>query len=462
MKERHALKLDLTHLFQPAMASGMPSLEIFDEAFKEIHLGVMALKKSGQLPFSKLPSDDILRDNVLVMARRYKDFDNVIVLGIGGSALGAASIYEAIKGRYHGLINREKSGSARLFVLDNIDPFAMNQVFDVIDGQKNLFVVISKSGNTSETLAQYRYVQHHFGERDSHRYFFITDPLEGCLKDLCDKNGHQGMAIPTGVGGRFSVFTAVGLLPLAVAGVDISLLLDGAAHAEEICKNSVLAQNHAALLALSYHHHINTNKKSQMVFMPYSDRLRLFSDWAAQLWGESLGKKDTVDGKEVFTGSTPIKSVGVTDQHSQLQLYLHGPRDKVVTFVEVEETKIPGFLGDQKYGDERIDFLKNKNISELLLTEKHATELALAECAVPNATIKMSEVNEFQIGQLYQLMMNVIPYMGVLMNINAFDQPAVERIKKFTFGLMGRTGYEEFQSLMPKSNTDKKFSTSNM
>lgn len=455
MKARHKISLDLNGFFSPMLEGGLEQpVTRHEDLFKTAHQAIKAFKSTGHLPFSKLPSDEILRDNVLLEARRYKDVKNIVVFGIGGSALGTSSIYHAIKGP---LAHLKQDGDPKLFVIDNIDSDWMHDLFGVIDPEETVFVIISKSGNTSETLAQYLALKHRFPNLESKHIFLITDANQGYLKDLRDQEDHRGLAIPHGVGGRFSVFTAVGLFPLAIAGIDITELLAGAAHMEEACQSDVLMQNPAGLLAVTLHEWLSEKGLNQVVMMPYSERLRYFSDWFAQLWGESLGKKDNVKGEEIFTGSTPIKSVGVTDQHSQLQLYLHGPKDKVFLFVDVDEPEHEVTLGEAALKDERVDFLTGQTLHELLANEKRATEQCLLEQNRPNASLSITEVNAYQLGQLYQLFMNVIPYMGAFLEINAFDQPAVERIKKFTFGLMGRSGFEDYSEKLKHQVKDDSF-----
>lgn len=452
MQSKRSLILDLNNLFSPAISDGLARLSDFEKDFSQIHMATKTLKQLGHLPYAKLPSDDILYENIKIMAERHGSVQNVVVFGIGGSALGAASIYQALRGAHANLKTDNKN--PRLFVVDHIEPDTMHDVLEVVRDQINLYVFISKSGNTSETLAQLLWLEKSGIKLTQENAFFITDANEGVMREIALKGEYDCLPVPSGVGGRFSVFTAVGLLPLAVAGFDIKALMLGAKHMESLCLNDILAQNPAGLLAMSLHAWQDKGAP-HVVMMPYSDRLRLFADWFAQLWGESLGKAKSLQGKDIHVGGTPIKSVGVTDQHSQVQLYLEGPRDKVVAFVEVEEFQSPGVLGNSSLADERISFLNSRTLSELQQAEKVATEECLREKNRPNLTIRLSMINEYQIGQIYQLMMNVIPYMGALLNINPYDQPAVERIKKFTFGLMGRKGYEDFAYKLKDQVKDK-------
>ena len=444
MKEKQPLHLDLNHLFFPNISDGPKRLSETSPLFSSTHKALQALRHTGQLGFANLPKETLIAEEILKVADSYRGIQNVLMFGIGGSALGALSVEKALRRSFDHL-----DKSPRLFILDNIDPSLMFDVFDRVKDHDNLFVFVSKSGNTSETLAQYLFVKKYFPKFSYDRCVVITDLKEGFLRHLVEKEKIKSFGIPPSIGGRFSVFTPAGLFPLAVCGIDILELLNGAQHMETQCESEILEQNPAALLAVTLHHWLVKKKFSQVVLMPYSERLKSVSDWFAQLFAESLGKAKTIAGKEVSVGFTPIKSIGVTDQHSQLQLYLEGPRDKVVLFLEVENFLDPGSLSDEKFRDDRIDFLAGKTLAELLRAEKSATEESLREKGCPNATVKISEVNPYQIGQLYQMFMNMIPYLGAFLEINPFDQPAVEQIKKFTFGLMGKKGFEDFREKIP-------------
>lgn len=435
------ITLDLNNLFQPALAEGLESPSQFHEAFTEAQSAVMALKQTGLLPYAKLPKDSVMLDEILAKSGHYKTLENVVVFGIGGSALGASSLYHALYGQY-------QPSHPRLFVIDNIEPKTTADIFAAVRGKYTLFVFISKSGNTTETLAQLLATQKTFGKLTAKNTFVITDAQKGFLRDFATKNKLPSLAVPSGVGGRFSVFSPAGLFPLAVCGADIKSVLDGAAHMEERCQSSVFEQNPAGLLALTLHAWIDEKKITQVVMMPYAERLRLFADWFAQIWAESLGKKQHSDGKVYASGTTPIKALGVTDQHAQLQLYLEGPRDKLVIFVAVDDWGDRDQLLGQTLRDERVDFLSGKTLNDVLLAERLATEEALRESGCPNFCLRLPILNAFQLGQLYQLWMSVIPYLGVLLKLNAFDQPSVERIKKITYGLLGRHGFEDMATLL--------------
>lgn len=446
MKAKAPLKIDLNNLFQPAITDGPKQIESFHEKFSEIYKGMHVLRSTGQLGYAVLPEEDILTP-VLELKKNFKDLDNVILFGIGGSALGPLSIYDSIRGPFAQTL--KDKNHPQLFVMDNIDPNLYPDLIAATKNKNNAFIFISKSGNTSETLAQLLFAKKHF-ELSKENTVIITDPENGFLRKYASDNNFQTLPVPPIVGGRFSVFSAVGLLPLALANIDVEELVNGAKHMEDHCRKDILEQNPAGLIAMTWDYWLQEKSLSQVVMLPYSTRLRYVSDWFAQLFGESLGKRHDLSGNEVFTGYTPIKAVGVTDQHSQLQLYLHGPRDKVVTFIEVDHYQENGLFSDENLNDERVDFLSGKTFANLMEAEKLGTEASLTQNDRPNMTIHMSEINEFQLGQLYQLFMNVTPMLGALNNINTFDQPAVEQIKQFTFGLMGRPGFESFKEDLKK------------
>lgn len=431
------LQIDLTSLYYPSMAEALHKPQDLQKGFEFVQKRIAKMNEAGLLGFSDLPFDQEMLESILQAKERYKNVKNIVVFGIGGSALGAQSIWYALNGAFANLQTERED--PRFFVIDHIEPLALQELQEQLDAKDTLFIIISKSGNTSETLAQYRFLCEHFKNLSLENLFIITDQDKGFLKKQAEEEGIATLPVPKNVGGRFSVLSPVGLFPLAVAGVDIERLLQGARTMEEFCRKNSLSDNPAALMALTWNYWLQEKKFSQVVMMPYSDRLRFFSDWFAQLFGESLGKVKE-DG---HVGFTPIKALGVTDQHSQLQLYLEGPRDKIICFVDVTNYKNEGSLGQKQFGDDRIDFLAGSSMAKLMHAEKQATQKSLSENSRPNQTITLSGLDEFQLGQLYQLFMHVVPFLGALLEINPFDQPAVERIKNLTFALMGRKGFED-------------------
>jgi glucose-6-phosphate isomerase len=265
-----------------------------------------------------------------------------------------------------------------------------------------------------------------------------TDKENGDLVRIARKEGLKTFVIPGDVGGRFSELTPVGLLAAAVCGFDIRSMLNGAAYMDGVCsqqKNP--AAVYAALHVLGMRKGINIS-----VMLPYADGLKYIADWYAQLWAESLGKRYDVNGAEVFTGQTPVKALGVTDQHSQIQLYTEGPFDKLVTFLKVERFRCDTHIPKAFQYIQDLGFLGGRTFGQLLEAERAATEYALLKAGRPNITIALEELSEYTIGALLYFFEMATAYAGEMLGINAFDQPGVEEGKKATFALMGKSGFE--------------------
>ncbi|KGK89762.1 glucose-6-phosphate isomerase [Desulfosporosinus sp. HMP52] len=406
--------------------------------------------EAGQLDFTKLLIS--IKEQVPEIVK-YADtvasrFDNFVVLGIGGSALGPLAVQQALNHYYYNELPPEKRGHRpRLYVVDNIDPVRFNELMEILDPKKTLFNVISKSGNTSETMAQFLIVRdilrRECGNSYSEHIVVTTDKEKGNLLPIALVEGFHRFVIPAGIGGRFSELTPVGLLAAAVCGIDIDLLMDGALSMDHwIWESKGVLANPAQLRAgLAY---LSWQKgKNISVFMPYADGLKTMADWYAQLWAESLGKRYDLQGREVYVGQTPVKALGVTDQHSQVQLYVEGPDDKVLTFVTVEKFKETRIIPLDAELPEDIHFLGGRTLEELLYAEQKATEYALTLANRQHQKIILSNLDAYNIGQLLLLLEWETAYMGELLNINAYDQPGVEEGKNGTYALMGRKGYEK-------------------
>ena len=386
--------------------------------------------------------------NALVRERSGR-FENLVVLGIGGSALGNIALHSALNSPVWNLLPEKRRRGPRLFVLDNVDPASFDAVMSICPPKKTLYNVISKSGETAETAAQFMIVRDmlakEVGKKAPEHVVAITDPQKGTMRAICDEAGYATLPVPEGVGGRFSALSPVGLFSAAMCGVEIDGLLDGAAAMDERCSSPELEQNPAAMLATLLCELAARKGKPNHVMMPYANNLYLMADWFRQLWAESLGKKHSVDGEVVYAGFTPIKALGATDQHSQVQLYREGPNDKVFAFLEVEDfgtdVTIP-----QGLGVESLAYLEGKTLGALLNAEKRATEYALVESQRPNLTIRFPRVDADHVGQFMALWQIATAYAGRMLGVDAYDQPAVETGKKATFGLMGRAGYEDWRT----------------
>ena len=391
------------------------------------------------------------RNAMQPLLEKYADrFDTILVLGIGGSALGLSALQTALTPLHSIALPDAARTTPRLFVLDNIDPALIGSTISVIEHtsgwSRTLVIVISKSGETAETAAQMLLLRKllidALGDAHKDHFLAITDPDKGTLRDFCITHNYDTLPVPQGVGGRFSVLSPVGLFPAAMLGIDIDSLLDGAHDMETRCRNTDINANPAALLA-SLLVHFGTHNKPNHVLMPYSNRLSLLADWYRQLWAESLGKQVALTGKTVHAGFTPIKALGATDQHSQIQLYREGPNDKVIGFLTIDDQSqfdLPIPTGNNI---EPLAYLQGTTLNTLLDAEYRATQYALTVSQRPNYTIQFPTLDAYHVGAFIQLWQITTAYAGAMLNINPFDQPAVETGKQATFGLMGKPGYEQ-------------------
>ncbi|MDR2166888.1 MAG: glucose-6-phosphate isomerase [Clostridiales bacterium] len=404
--------------------------------------------KRPQMQWRDLPHNQgrVVEEILEYVAEMSPKIGALVVLGIGGSALGPIALQQALNSPFYNLSDDLRAGRPQLFVLDNIDPATIGDLFAMLDLETTLFSVVSKSGATSETMSQFMIVkqmlEEKFGkEGAAARIVCTTDKSEGNLIKIAQAEGYKTFVIPSGVGGRFSQLCPVGLLPAAFCGLDIRALLAGAAAADSACQNPDFWQNPAYIFAI-LHYLALKDGKNISVMMPYADSLKFMADWYAQLWAESLGKKFDNSGREVFVGQTPVKALGATDQHSQVQLYAEGPFDKVMVFLGVEDygadIDIPETFTDMP----SLGFLGGHSLAKLLKTQQMATEYALLKAGRPNMTISLPEVNEYTMGQLFYILEVATAFAGELLEIDAFDQPGVEEGKNATYAYFGRPGYE--------------------
>ncbi len=424
-------------------------IDALSDKLKAAAQAMVEKRKEGKMDWRDLPYNqkDIVED-ILKTASEIKDkFDTFVVLGIGGSALGPIAVQQALNHPHWNELSREKRGGyPRFYVADNVDPERMQALFDIIDVEKSVFNVITKSGSTSETMAQFLIIkdmlQQKLGEKYKDHLIATTDKENGNLIKIAKAEGLKTFYIPRGVGGRFSELTPVGLLSAAVCGIDIEEMLAGAAFMDEICKEEDVYKN-PVYMAATLQYLAMESGKNISVMMPYADSLKYMADWYAQLWAESLGKRYNLEGEEVFVGQTPVKALGVTDQHSQVQLYTEGPFDKVVTFLGVGKYRTTMEISRGYEDIPAVSFLGGHTLNELIHAEQAATEYALLKAKRLNRTITLPEVNAFTVGQLLYFLEVETAFTGELLGINTFDQPGVEEGKNATYALLGRPGYEE-------------------
>jgi glucose-6-phosphate isomerase len=426
---------------------------------------------SDKVRYGFLPTDPQIAKSVKKLVRQFKSrCENLVVLGIGGSALGNIALQTALNPYTYNLDNNKRNGP-RLFIFDNVDPAQFGSFLDFLAPRlrKTVFNVISKSGQTAETAAQFMIVQKMLEAKFGHtalknHVIATTDSQKGTLRKIANENELLTLEVPDGVGGRFSVLSAVGLFSAAMCGINIDELLAGARDMSARVTNTDFFKNPAAVNAAIQYHYYNRGKKIS-VMMPYSYALYGFADWFRQLWAESLGKRYDLKGGEVFVGPTPVRAIGTTDQHSQVQLYREGPNDKIFTFLEVQNHSRKLKIGPAPKCAPELDYLARKDMGDLLNAEKKATEYALLQNKRPCLTILFPKVNAYTVGQFIFLFEVTTSFAGALFGINTYDQPAVELGKQATFALMGKSGefspglsYSDFaDQIRAKTQIDKDF-----
>jgi glucose-6-phosphate isomerase len=412
------------------------------------------LRQAGKVGFFDLPDD---RDGARRALQWAQDLppqiDTMVVLGIGGSSLGPHAVYSALGRPLDALRPRSPGMPRRLLFPDNSDPVTFEAILEVCPLERTVFCVVTKSGSTAETAAQllvvYKKLEDALGAEGVKRHLVaITDPSSGVLRRAATELGLDTFEIPPSVGGRFSVLSAVGLLPAAAAGLDVMGLLEGARRmrdrvidaddATDVRKNPALM-----LAALLYLHHTE-RQRPQVVMMPYADNLYDCADWFRQLWAESLGKERSVTGEVVNVGPTPIASRGATDQHSQLQLYAEGPADKVFLMLTARERGSELVMPESALtAHPEFAYLAGKTMGELLDAELWGTVGSLSGRGRPTATITLDRVDAEAIGELLLLLEAATAFAGPLYGVDPYDQPGVEEAKKLAYAALGREGYQE-------------------
>ena len=452
--EEMRLELDFNLMMAPPLDPGVGIIEEEIKAliprFQEIHQDLSKKRIEDQLPFLTIPFHPSLVQEIRKYTRQVKGWvENFVVLGIGGSALGTRALQTALNHPHYNLLSRTmRKGFSRLFVCDNVDPDGFKALLDMIDIRKTLFNVISKSGGTAETISQFLIVREilkrRLGNRKEADHLVITtDPVKGILRKIAQEEQIANFSIPPLLGGRFSVLSAVGLLPAAMVGIDISELLAGAREMEQRCRTEEVLHNPAYLGAALAYLAYQKKQKTIRVFMPYVDALKGVGEWFVQLWAESLGKRFNQQGREVWVGQTPIVALGATDQHSQLQLYMEGPPDKVLTLVGVKNYSGMQPIPKMYPEAEALAYLGGHSLNELIQVELQATRTSLAKSGRPSLLITLPRINPFTVGQLLFLLELETYLCGQLLNIDPLDQPGVEQGKALAYALLSRNGFED-------------------
>jgi glucose-6-phosphate isomerase len=417
----------LASVASPGVSRG--SLERLDEQVADAHERIEDGMADGEHGYEALNLPQRTDpDEIRTAVEPVADAEALITVGIGGSALGAATITEAL------------DSDTETVYLDNVDPAWVSNHLEALPLEETAINVVSRSGTTAETLANFLVVREAFEDAgvDWTERTIVTTGESGPLRDLSDRHDLPSLKVPDGVPGRFSALSAVGMVAAAVCGHDLEALLEGAAAEAETLSGSLFDCPAYAYGATSYA--LDARGAGMNAMVPYAESLETYSEWFAQLWAESLGKDDL--------GQTPLRALGVTDQHSQLQLYRAGPRDKVVTFVTPREGD------DRAIPDTEVDdlaYLGDATLGELLDAEFEATEASLAAAGRPNVRIELERVDEYELGGLLYGMEAACVLAGELYGVNTFEQPAVEWAKKATRGLLGGGEFEEADAVAEKT-----------
>lgn len=374
--------------------------------------------------------------------------DALIVIGIGGSYLGARAAIEALSHTFH---NQLDDKTEIYFAGQNISPTYLTHLFDVLKDKDISVNVISKSGTTTEPAIAFRifrdYLEKKYGEEEAKkRIYATTDRAKGALKTLADEEGYETFVIPDDVGGRYSVLTAVGLLPIATAGLDIDKMMAGAAAAADKYINPNLAENQSYQYA-AVRNTLYRKGKSIELLVNFEPSLHFVSEWWKQLFGESEGK----DQKGLYPASVDFS----TDLHSMGQYVQEGRRDLIETVVSVKEPKVDITLGLEEADLDGLNYLAGKTMDYVNKNAAQGTVLAHVDGGVPNLSVELDQLNEYTFGEMVYFFEKACGVSGLLMGVNPFDQPGVEAYKKNMFALLGKPGFETEREELTKRLSKK-------
>lgn len=447
---------ELSIQFTDVTANVIGEHGISQEDFASVQPEIDRAKKKMEtedLYFRKLPYQDI--SDILAYGKYIREhFDNFLLIGIGGSALGPKALFKSTCHTFHNDLPKEKRNAPRCYFEDNVDPDRMYDLLENLDLTKTCINIISKSGRTIETLSQAMILidrlKKEMPEDWAKNIVITTDQDAGLLLQIAKRYQIKTFYIPKEVGGRFSIFSPVGILSGAVCGCDIEAMLRGARDMDERCKTPNIYQNHAYLYAVLQYILMTKKNKNICVMMPYADCLKFVSDWFSQLWAESLGKKLDAEGNVVNVGQTPVRALGSVDQHSQLQLYAEGPYDKVVTFIRVNAFHHKVNITNPFPEEEELKFLDGSSLNKLINSELAAISYSLTQVKRPSIIIDLPDCSEYYLGQLFMMLEIATVFAGYMLNINPFDQPGVEHGKVSIYALMGKEGYEDRAAQLKK------------
>lgn len=424
------ISVDLKNIFSVGSEHGLNKTDIYTKD-ADVVSRLNDLHSRGQEFYSMIDNMTVIHEIAMFAQQMKGQYKHVVVIGIGGSALGTICLHKTLSHLYDN--ERHKRTTPTLHVLDNVDPTLYGELEDVIDITKTLFLVISKSGNTAEALGPFLYFAEKLKKAKraiKDHVIAITHLTKGTLYDIAlQEDMHIIEHGP--VGGRFAVLSTVGLVPAALIGINIKKLIEGAQDMRDICFSQKAKENLAYQIAATQYH-LSKKGKNITVMMPYAQKLVSFADWYRQLLAESIGKEIDRHGNEVHVGLTPVKALGTTDQHSQAQLYNEGPNDKLIMFVHVKKLyKTLKFPTRYKQIKE-LAYLSGASMNDLMDAEREGTTTALTKRKRPNLTITIETIDAYHLGGLCMLFEMATAILGEMYHIDAFNQPGVELAKKLT------------------------------
>lgn len=409
--------LDLSDL-DPGVTSGAEAKRRLENA----HGTLRARFASGEVGFYDWPEKIEARelDAMASVSRRLRqEFEGALILGIGGSYLGPAAVFQALR-------EPAEEDAFPIGWVSNIDGNAIRRADHLVRNRRLATVVISKSGGTTETLSAF----FHFAPKlDPKGYVAITDPKTGELRRLAEANRWASFPVPPNVGGRYSVLTAVGLLPAYLGGLAAEELIAGAREMRRRLEACAPAENPAYLLAYAQYVWDVSRHHSVQYLMPYSSQLRLFADWNVQLWGESIGKRQRANPDQAV-GFTPVAALGTSDQHSLLQLFKEGPNNKIIGFLDVLDSGRKTLIGEPPFAVDALKFLFPHSFEEVSHLAGQATQASLRNSGVPTYRIELPNADARALGALFFFFETACAFAGELYEVDAFNQPGVEEAKR--------------------------------
>ena len=373
-------------------------------------------------------------------AKIQNDSEVLLVIGIGGSYLGARAAIESLRHSFYNVVDKEVRKTPEIYYVGNsISSTYLAHLIEVVGNRDFSINMISKSGTTTEPAIAFRVfkkilVEKYGKEEAAKRIYATTDKAKGALKNLATEEGYESFVVPDDVGGRFSVLTAVGLLPIAVSGADIDKLMEGAASARKRCLENAFEENDSLLYA-AVRNILHRKGKGIEILCNYEPSLHYVSEWWKQLYGESEGK----DGKGIFPAAVDL----TTDLHSMGQFIQDGSKNHYETVINVEKPKAEITLELEEVDLDGLNYLAGKTVDFINKSAMNGTILAHTDGLVPNLMVTMPEINEFYLGELFYFFEFACGVSGYVSGVNPFDQPGVESYKKNMFALLGKPGFEE-------------------